>query len=79
MKAMPGQAWRNISTGRFCIFDKRDAKEINKDLFFARVYGWRPVFKWHNENSEGEWNNFGCGFTILKAERKVKPKKAESN
>lgn len=54
MKAMPGQAWRNISTGRFCIFDKRYAKEINKDLFFARVYGWRPVFKWHNENSEGE-------------------------
>lgn len=79
MKAMAGQVWRNDDIGKILTLKKRDAKEFNREPFLARAYGWRPVFKWHNEHSEGEWNNFGCGFTILNAVRKVKLKKVESN
>lgn len=76
MKAMAGQVWRNIYSVTPCsVLGSRDVKEFNNNQFLTHAYGWRPVFQWHNEHSEGEWNNFGCGFTILKDLRIVKPKK----
>lgn len=55
------------------VLDQFMIDRMNKypDTIFEIV----PLFQWHNENSNGDWNNFGCGFTKIGAVRRVTPKR----